>query len=65
MNGKNEAHGTPLPSAALEYGIDAWQRSVLFLDAMRARAAQFEEHAKQETPHVLYYDAELVLDGRA
>jgi hypothetical protein len=64
MNGKNEAPSAPLPSAAWEYGIDAWQRSVLFLDAMRERALQFAEHAKQETPNVLDYDADLVLDGR-
>jgi hypothetical protein len=64
MTGKNEVQGAALPLAAMEYGVDAWQRSVLFLDAMRKRAEQFEEHAKQETPNVLDYDAELVLDGR-
>jgi hypothetical protein len=64
-NDEQHGHrGMPLPLAAAEYGVDAFQRSVLFLDAMRERALQFEEHAKQETPHVLDYDAELVLDGR-
>ena len=52
MASKNEAQGAALPLAAMEYGVDAWQRSVLFLDAMRKRAKQFEEHAKQETPNL-------------
>ena len=44
---------------------DAWQRSVLFLDVMRQRGAQYEEHAAQAAPHVLDYEAELVCDGRS
>ena len=49
---------------ALSYAVDAWQRSVLFLDVMRQRAVQYEEHAAQAAPHVLDYQAELVCDGR-
>ena len=65
MTGQNEAQGAALPLAAMEYGVDAWQRSVLFLDVMRQRAKQYEAHAKQEiAPNVLDFDAELVLDGR-
>jgi hypothetical protein len=48
----------------VDYSIDAWQRSILFLDVLRRRAAQAEEHAAQTVPHVLDYEAELVLDGR-
>ncbi|PDT54675.1 MULTISPECIES: DUF3141 domain-containing protein [Sinorhizobium] len=49
---------------AFAYSFDAWQRSILFLDVMRQRGEQYEEHAAQTAPHVLSYDAELVLDGR-
>ncbi|ASY57018.1 DUF3141 domain-containing protein [Sinorhizobium sp. CCBAU 05631] len=49
---------------AFAYSLDAWQRSILFLDVMRQRGEQYEEHAAQTAPHVLSYDAELVLDGR-
>jgi hypothetical protein len=52
------------PIDAFGYAVDAWQRSVLFLDVMRRRAAQSEAHAARAAPHVLDYDAELVLDGR-
>src|SRR5262245_54053698 len=48
----------------LSYTVDAWQRSVLFLDVMRQRAVQYEEHSAQTAPHVLDYEAELIADGR-
>jgi len=54
----------PSPAAAAGYWVDAWQRSVLFLDVMRRRAAQYEAHAAEVAPNVLDYHAELVLDGR-
>ena len=54
----------PEPAATAEYLTDAWQRSVLFLDVMRRRAAQYEAHAAELAPNVLDYKAELVLDGR-
>ncbi len=54
----------PSPAAAAGYWVDAWQRSVLFLDVMRRRAAQYEAHAAEVAPNVLDYRAELVLDGR-
>ena len=44
--------------------IDAGQRWILFLDTMRRRGLQYEEHIAQRAPHVLDYDAELVCDGR-
>jgi hypothetical protein len=43
---------------------DAMQRTVLFLDAMRQRSDQYYEQKEKAVPHVLRYDAELVLDGR-
>ena len=51
----------PSPVATAEYWIDAWQRSILFLDVMRRRAAQYEAHAAEVAPNVLDYEAELVL----
>jgi Protein of unknown function (DUF3141) len=54
----------PIPAATAEYLTDAWQRSTLFLDVMRRRAAQYEAHAAELAPNVLDYQAELVLDGR-
>jgi hypothetical protein len=56
---------TQLPGQALGYWIDAWQRSVLFLDVMRQRAEQSHAHAAQTVPHVLDYQAELICDGRS
>ena len=61
---QRETPRLPSPVAAAEYLTDAWQRSVLFLDVMRRRAAQYEEHAAELAPNVLDYRAELVLDGR-
>ncbi|TPE51779.1 DUF3141 domain-containing protein [Amaricoccus solimangrovi] len=54
----------PSPFAAGEYLTDAWQRSILFLDVMRRRAARHEAHASAAAPNVLDYEAELVMDGR-
>jgi pimeloyl-ACP methyl ester carboxylesterase len=48
----------------IEYYIDVAQRSVLFWDVMRQRGNQYREHLAETVPHVLHYDAELVLDGR-
>jgi pimeloyl-ACP methyl ester carboxylesterase len=49
---------------AMEYMVDAAQRSVLFWDVMRQRGNQFREHEAETVPHVLDYEAELILDGR-
>jgi hypothetical protein len=56
-----------LPSffaSALEYMVDAGQRSVLFLDVMRQRGLQYREHLAETVPHVLDYGVELIVDGR-
>src|ERR1700744_6272610 len=50
--------------AVQEYWLDAWQRSVLFLDILRQRGNTYLEHSAQEVPHVLTFQAELVRDGR-
>src|ERR1700726_915541 len=61
------APGVPmsgLAASAVEYMMDAGQRSVLFLDVMRRRGDQYREHVAQTAPHVLQYAAELIVDGR-
>ena len=49
---------------AVEYLIDAAQRSVLFWDVIRQRGNQYREHLAETAPHVLDYEAELLIDGR-
>ena len=49
---------------AMEYMVDAAQRSILFWDVMRQRGNQYREHMAETAPHVLDYDVELVVDGR-
>ena len=51
-------------ASALDYLIDAGQRSVLYLDVMRQRGIQYREHMAETAPHVLNFEAELVIDGR-
>src|ERR1700741_4568360 len=53
-----------LVAKAVEYMVDAGQRSVLFLDIMRQRGDQYRQHVAQTAPHVLSYAAELIIDGR-
>src|SRR6187397_3291437 len=49
---------------AIEYMVDAAQRSVLFWDVMRRRGNQYREHLAETAPHVLDYEVELLIDGR-
>ena len=49
---------------AMEYGVDAAQRTVLFWDTMRQRGNQYREHLAETAPHVLDYEVELIIDGR-
>jgi pimeloyl-ACP methyl ester carboxylesterase len=51
-------------ASAMEYAIDAAQRSVLFWDVLRQRGNQYREHLVESAPHVLDYEVELVVDGR-
>jgi pimeloyl-ACP methyl ester carboxylesterase len=46
------------------YVIDAAQRGALFLDVMRQRGNQYREHLARIAPHVLEFEAELLVDGR-
>src|SRR5882672_1723293 len=57
--------GTLGPMApAVDYLMDALQRSILFWDVMRERGNQYHAHLAETAPHVLDYTAELVVDGR-
>ncbi len=47
-----------------DYWADAFQRTALFLDVMRARGERYTAHAAKPAPHVLKFKAELVKDGR-
>lgn len=52
-----------LGQQALDYSIDVWQRSILFLDIMRQRGNNYYEHTAQRTPNVLTYDFRIVKSG--
>lgn len=49
---------------AVEYMVDAAQRSILFWDVMRQRGNQYRERLSRIAPHVLSYEVEVVIDGR-
>ncbi len=49
---------------AMDYMVDAAQRTVMFWDVMRQRGNQYREHLAETAPHVLDFQAELVIDGR-
>ena len=50
--------------AAWDYWVDAWQRTILFWDVLRQRSEQYYAEKAKAVPHVLSFDAELLLDGR-
>ncbi|MGE5200714.1 MAG: DUF3141 domain-containing protein, partial [Acidobacteriota bacterium] len=49
---------------AFDYWVDAWQRSVLYLDVMRQRGNNYAERSTQQVPHVLQFKFEPVMNGR-
>ena len=49
---------------AVDYWIDGWQRTILFWDVLRQRSDQYYAQKAKAVPHVLSFDAELVLDAR-
>ena len=54
----------PLMDAATTYWIDTMQRCALFADTLRQRGNTWHEKASSEVPHVLSFDADLIMDGR-
>lgn len=57
-------YGIGYAADAIEYGIDAFQRSILFLDVLRKRGNIYMRHLEAGQPPVLVFDYEMVLDGR-
>src|SRR5690606_33160784 len=53
-----------LAQQGYEYWIDATQRTILFWDTMRRRSNVYYEQRDKAVPHVLDFEAELVLDAR-
>ena len=47
---------------AHEYLLDAWQRSILFLDILRQRGNIYRDQQAKTAPNVLQFEAELVLE---
>jgi hypothetical protein len=47
-----------------DYLVDIGQRTILFWDLLRQRSRQYYAHKAAALPHVLSFDAELVLDAR-
>lgn len=69
MTDQTRRIGFALPALAAanpvqEYWLDAWQRSILFLDVLRQRGNISREHNARRAPNVLSFTPELVLDGR-
>jgi hypothetical protein len=57
-------NGLPFVQAAVAYSIDAWQRGILFADVLRERGNQYQAHLLENTPNVLDFTVELIVDGR-
>ncbi|WP_246130091.1 DUF3141 domain-containing protein [Nitrospirillum pindoramense] len=53
-----------LAQQAVDYWVDAGQRSLLFLDVLRQRGNDHFQHMDDAWPNVLSFPYELVLDGR-
>jgi hypothetical protein len=64
MTINNPLWAADLQRAAWDYAIDAWERSVLFLDVMHERGERYRQHAAKSVPHVLKFAHSLVMDGR-
>jgi pimeloyl-ACP methyl ester carboxylesterase len=54
----------PFTDPSGEYLVDAMQRTILFWDILRRRSNDYYEHKAMAVPHVLRFDAELILDAR-
>lgn len=49
---------------AFDYGLDVWQRNVLFWDTLRERADNMLEHERAGLPPLLDFKYETLLDAR-
>jgi pimeloyl-ACP methyl ester carboxylesterase len=55
---------TPTSSFFFDYWRDAIERSVLFLDILRQRGNIYLAQSSRTAPHVLNFEAEVLVDGR-
>ncbi len=62
-SGEADGENRKLLDDAIVYAIDAAQRGILTLDALRQRADNDKQHEAAGTPPVLIYDLEVVVDG--
>jgi len=60
------AHGAPSIQLGdfWKYGVDVWQRWILFWDVLRQRANIMMEHEEAGMPPVLTFEYEILLDAR-
>lgn len=60
----NNIRHTDYFNDAYDYSVDAFQRSVIFMDVMRKRGNIYFEHKKNNKPPVLMFDYDVIMDGR-
>jgi len=60
---ENHMMGAGWMQNAYEYGVDSWQRWILFMDILRRRGNNYFETIKKGEPPVLVFDYEVILDG--
>jgi poly(3-hydroxyalkanoate) synthetase len=60
----NNMRHTDYYKDAYDYSVDAFQRSVIFMDVMRKRGNIYFEHKKNNKPPVLMFDYDVIMDGR-
>jgi pimeloyl-ACP methyl ester carboxylesterase len=53
-----------LLTSAMDYAVDALQRGILYLDALRQAGNTFYEHEAEGCPPVLFFPWDMVVDGR-
>ncbi|SDC32291.1 DUF3141 domain-containing protein [Belnapia rosea] len=58
------ANPATLLQDAAEYAVDAAQRGILYLDALRQAGNTFYEHEAEGCPPVLFFPWDMVVDGR-
>ncbi len=55
--------GFDLPAHAFDYALDAFQRSILFMDILRKRGNIYYDHLLSDQPPVLSFPYETIIDG--
>jgi hypothetical protein len=60
----NTQSASPQLDPVSQYCIDAWQRTILYLEVLRQRGNTYFEQTARTAPNVLTFQAELLVDGR-